>query len=94
MTRAALFLCLVAAALGAEAPTRKPNIVFIITDDQDSMLNATDVMPHYVQRLAVEGMQMVNAFVASPKCCPSRTSLLSGRFSHNLNDQALGWCES
>jgi len=92
MTRAALFFCLVAAALGAEAPTRKPNIVFIITDDQDSMLNATDVMPNYVQRLAVEGMQMVNAFVASPKCCPSRTSLLSGRFSHGLNDQALGWC--
>ncbi len=56
------------------------------------MLGATDVMPNYVQRFATEGMQMVNAFVGSPKCCPSRTSLLSGRFSHNLNDTLQGWC--
>jgi N-acetylglucosamine-6-sulfatase len=56
------------------------------------MLNATDVMPNYLQRFAVEGMQMVNAFVGSPKCCPSRTSLLSGRFTHSLNDTLQGWC--
>ena len=35
---------------------------------------------------------MANAFVASPKCCPSRTSLLSGRFPHSMDDQDLGWC--
>ena len=58
----------------------------------DSMLNATAVMPHYLQRLSVEGMEFPNAFVGSPKCCPSRTSLLSGRFSHRLNDTQQGWC--
>ena len=51
----------------------------------DSLLGATDVMPEYVRRFSTEGMHMANAFVASPKCCPSRTSLLSGRFAHNLN---------
>ena len=56
------------------------------------MLGATDVMPNYVQRLAVEGSQFTNAFVGSPKCCPSRTSMLSGRFIHRLNDANLGWC--
>lgn len=45
-----------------------------------------------MQRFSTEGMKMANAFVASPKCCPSRTSLLSGRFSHRLNDTSLGWC--
>jgi len=45
-----------------------------------------------VQRFSKEGMFFPNAFVASPKCCPSRTSLLSGRFSHGLNDTAQGWC--
>jgi N-acetylglucosamine-6-sulfatase len=58
----------------------------------DSMLNATSVMPHYLQRLKSEGMFFPNAFVASPKCCPSRTSLLAARFSHGLNDTAQGWC--
>ena len=58
----------------------------------DSMLNATEVMPNYVQRLSNEGMHFRNAFVASPKCCPSRTSLLAGRFSHGLNDTEQGWC--
>ncbi len=58
----------------------------------DSMLGATSVMPNYRQRLIAEGMHLSNAFVASPKCCPSRTSLLSGRFTHNLNDLNQGWC--
>ena len=84
----------VLALLRAAAAAPRPNVIFLIADDQDSMLNATDVMPHYVQRFATEGMQLVNAFAASPKCCPSRTSLLSGRFSHNLNDTTLGWCGS
>ena len=31
-------------------------------------------------------------FVSTLQCCPSRTSLLSGRFAHNLNDNSVGWC--
>lgn len=83
-------LILLAGAAGAAA--KQPNILFIIMDDMDSMLNATDVMPHFVQRLATEGMHFPNTFVGSPKCCPSRTSLLSGRFAHRLNDTSMGWC--
>ena len=88
MLQATLALALAASA--ASAPL--PNIIFMILDDMDSRLNALDVMPHYVQRLQKEGLSLPNAFVASPKCCPSRTSLLSGRFAHNLNDTQLGWC--
>lgn len=70
----------------------KPNLIFLILDDQDSMLNALDVMPNYVSRFKVGGAQALNAFVGTPKCCPSRTSMLSGRFAHNLNDNVMGWC--
>ena len=84
----ALFLALCAITSSA----RRPNVIFMILDDMDSMLNATSVMPHYLQRFRDEGLFFKNAFVASPKCCPSRTSLLAGRFSHNLNDTAQGWC--
>ena len=69
-----------------------PNFVFLITDDQDFVFNSVDVMPRYLHYMRDGGMHMTNAFVASPMCCPSRTSLLSGRYPHNLNDQSLGWC--
>jgi N-acetylglucosamine-6-sulfatase len=49
-------------------------------------------MPHYARRLRDEGLHLRNAFVATPKCCPSRTALLSGRFPHRLADATLGWC--
>lgn len=87
----ALRLPLLALALAAAAPP-PPNIVFMILDDMDSMLGATDVMPHYTSRLIDGGLSFEHAYVSSPKCCPSRTSLLSGRFAHRLNDSALGWC--
>ena len=72
-----------------------PNIILLLLDDQDSLLGSgLDMMPSYVQRFITEGLTMSNAFVASPKCCPSRTSMLSGRFSHRLNDATDGWCGS
>jgi arylsulfatase A-like enzyme len=33
-----------------------------------------------------------HSYVSSPICCPSRTSLFTGRLPHNLADPALGWC--
>lgn len=81
---------LLSAAAAAAAP---PNVILLLLDDQDSLLGrGLDVMPHYKQRFVDGGMTFLNAFVASPKCCPSRTSLLAGRFSHRLNDATLGWC--
>ena len=88
-----LLYAFAAALLGARAATAaKPNIIFMILDDMDSMLNATAVMPSYRSTFIDGGLTFRNAFVASPKCCPSRTSLLSGRFAHRLNDTTQGWC--
>ena len=41
-------LCVLVAIAGASRAS-KPNIIVLILDDMDSMLGATDVMPHYVQ---------------------------------------------
>lgn len=79
--------------IGAGLASQKPNLIFLILDDQDSQLGSgLDVMPNYVARFIDGGATARNAFVGTPKCCPSRTSLLSGRFAHNLNDNTLGWC--
>jgi N-acetylglucosamine-6-sulfatase len=84
---------LLAASALACAASRPPNLVFLLLDDQDSELGAgLDVMPNYRRRLVDEGARFSNAFVAAPKCCPSRTSLLSGRMPHRLAEQQLGWC--
>ena len=59
----------------------RPNLIFLLLDDQDSMLGALDVMPTYVERLVRGGATFTSSYVGSPKCCPSRTSMLSGRFA-------------
>ncbi len=59
-----------------------PNILIINTDDQRSP-ETLAVMPK-VQRLFQDaGTTYVNGMVSTPLCCPSRSSLFSGRYSHN-----------
>jgi len=61
----------------------RPNVVFILTDDQrwDEM----DYMPTVDSQLASHGVEFTNAYVVNPACCPSRTSILTGRYSHGTD---------
>lgn len=58
----------------------RPNIVFVLTDDLSSDL--IRYMPH-VQALEQAGMTFTNYTVDDSLCCPSRASILTGRFPHN-----------
>ena len=40
----------------------------------------------------VDGGVSLEGYVDVPVCCPSRTSTLSSRYSHNLDNTDLGWC--
>jgi N-acetylglucosamine-6-sulfatase len=64
----------------APAPGRRPNIVFVLTDDLAS--NLVRYMPH-VQQMQREGATFSNYFVTDSLCCPSRASILTGRFPHD-----------
>jgi N-sulfoglucosamine sulfohydrolase len=60
----------------------KPNIVVFISDDH-SMLDSepygsTDIRTPHMAKLAAEGMKFSHAFIASPACGPSRTTLCTG----------------
>jgi N-acetylglucosamine-6-sulfatase len=65
---------------GREAEPRRPDIVLILTDDQrwDSLW----AMPNVRRLLVDHGVTFSNAFVVNSLCCPSRTSILTGDYSH------------
>ena len=58
----------------------RPNIVFVLTDDLSS--NLVRYMPHVLQ-MQHHGVSFSNYFVTDSLCCPSRASILSGRFPHD-----------
>jgi arylsulfatase A-like enzyme/endonuclease YncB( thermonuclease family) len=70
-----------AAGLGVGPLPKRPNILFFVTDDQ--RIGSMDVMPKTLRWFANEGLTYSNAFVTTPLCCPSRSSIFSGRYTHN-----------
>lgn len=82
LTVAALLLTVAGFALTGPADAApRPNIIVIMTDDQDRSPPA--VMPLTRYHLAQKGVTFSNAFAQFPQCSPSRASLLTGRAAHN-----------
>ncbi len=75
------------AAIAQNTPTpapssaaKRPNIVFILTDDL--AWNLVQYMPHVI-KMQKEGATFANYFVTDSLCCPSRSSIFTGRYPHN-----------
>jgi arylsulfatase A-like enzyme len=68
-------------ALSAPAAVAAPNVVLILTDDQ--RWDTLSAMPTVRSELVGKGVNFSNAFVVNPLCCPSRASILTGRYSHS-----------
>jgi N-acetylglucosamine-6-sulfatase len=88
-------LCVLATAgprssTAAAATTQPPSFVVIQTDDQTlEGLYATfgepklQAMPNTLNLIAKRGMTFNRYYVSYPLCCPSRVSLMTGRYAHN-----------
>ncbi|HYB73145.1 MAG TPA: sulfatase [Candidatus Sulfotelmatobacter sp.] len=61
------------------AAARAPNIVFVLTDDLS--WNLVQYMPN-VLAMQREGTTFSNYFVTDSLCCPSRSSIFTGKFPH------------
>jgi len=73
-------------------PSGRPNVVVINTDDMRA--DMATALPKIRQWLADGGTTFRNGYVSTPSCCPSRASLMSGRYVHNngqYQQQTLGF---
>ena len=77
----AVLLCVVTKA--EQTSPHRPNILFLAVDDMKDWVNCLGgyegtVHTPNIDRLARRGMLFTNAHCTSPKCAPSRASLLTG----------------
>lgn len=79
------------AALALASPTaaskncKRPNIVLIMSDDQDRRLGSLDYMPILQRELIGKGVEFENHYGTVSNCCPSRASFLRGQAAHSTN---------
>ncbi|MDQ3619066.1 MAG: sulfatase [Actinomycetota bacterium] len=95
-------LCMVAAAacgvlglitgsqsLALAQDESRPNVLVIVTDDQRA-LDLDRFQPRTMEWLKDGGTTFPNAYASTPLCCPSRASILSGRYAHNHGVRSNG----
>jgi len=70
-------------AVAAE-PARKPNVIFIVSDQHRAGLTKREGYPldtsPALDKLAASGVAFDRAYCTSPLCVPSRTSMITGRW--------------
>jgi arylsulfatase A-like enzyme len=64
---------------------KQPNVVFILTDDQDWEMKSLDYMPLLRKYVIDEGTLYDRHYCTVSICCPSRVNLWTGQAAHNTN---------
>ena len=74
----------------AAAASERPNILFIITDDQSwqhaGCYGDPAVRTPAMNDLAARGVRFTNAYCAAPSCSPSRAAILTGQDIFRLEE--------
>ncbi|MBK0383599.1 sulfatase [Pedobacter sp. SD-b] len=85
-----IYLCLF--VCNATAQNKRPNIIYLLTDDQrwdamGAMGNSIIKTPN-MDKLANAGVLFQNAYVTTSICCVSRASILTGQYEnkHHIHD--------
>jgi arylsulfatase A-like enzyme len=96
-----LFLLCISSTYSAKCQiNKKPNIIFILTDDlgygdvgvffqnerkKNNLRDEPYALTPNLDKMALEGAMLTNHYVAAPVCAPSRASLLSGLSQGHAN---------
>lgn len=77
-----------AAGAAPAAPARRPNILYLFTDQQTagamSCAGCADVRTPTLDALAAAGTRFDNAYCTYPLCSPSRASMFTGKMPHEI----------
>ena len=77
-----LFISLLLAVPRLQAVPRRPNLVFILTDNQGAWslgcYGNPDIRTPNIDRLAAEGIRFTRALSSNPVCSPTRATFLTG----------------
>ncbi|GAA6105849.1 N-acetylglucosamine-6-sulfatase [Tachysurus ichikawai] len=93
-----IWVCMLWSSMAVMTKTyQRPNIVLILTDDLDISIGGMIPLNKTRKLIGDAGITFTNTFVASPLCCPSRASILTGKYPHNhrvINNTLEGNCSS
>jgi N-acetylglucosamine-6-sulfatase len=81
LAAAALGVTGAASASARTSAAERPNVVTIMTDDQD--FRSMWALPKTRRLIARRGTTFATASVSFPLCCPSRATYYSGQYAHN-----------
>lgn len=70
-----------AASAASAAGKRRPNILLVFADDM--RLDEMRYLPKTRRLIGRQGTTFTQAVSENPVCCPARTTLLTGRYTHN-----------
>ena len=82
---------LVLSMFAGVAQAQRPNILIIVADDMSpnvisafsaNQFTSVATTPN-IDRIALAGVRFTNSFVTSPKCEPSRVTMLTGKYAHS-----------
>src|SRR5688500_13244475 len=77
----------------ARGPDRRPNILFLISDDHSGgalgALGNAALRTPALDQLAQGGVRFTAAYAASPQCSPSRAAIATGRSPHATGTSRL-----
>ncbi len=79
-------------AASSSASSRRPNVLVIVTDQQfaDAMsccIGRDWIHTPNMDSLAASGVRFTSAYCANPLCVPSRASMFTGRYPHEMEIQ-------
>ena len=78
----------------AQQNAKRPNILLIIADDMSmnaGIYGEKAIKTPGMDNLALNGVYFKNAFCTASSCSPSRASILSGKYPHELEEGANLW---
>src|SRR5262245_36127670 len=78
----------------ADAPAKKPNVVYIIDDElgyyEPGFMGGRNIQTPNLDRMAAEGIRFNNVFAGSAVCAPTRCCLLTGKHSGHTSVRSNG----